>query len=496
MKHLLTYILLVVFVYSCKQEGGSKTEAKGGLEKLSYTLYSDRSELFVEFKPLVVGQTSTFATHLTILGENFLPVTEGKVTVSFILGDKGLRNSANSPTSPGIFRLAIQPEQEGVGRLVFDIITKEFSDQFIIENIRVNKDLETALSNQPVKENASDISFLKEQAWKVPFANAPVLKQTIYDVIKTTGEIQSAPGDEITIASRSNGIVKYEGNNNVIGSAVKAGQPMFQITGGEIAFENIEASRQSAAAELSSAKTEFERASALIKDKLITQSEFQQAKLRFEQAQINLNNLNRNYISGKKLSSPINGFIKNILVSEGQYVSAGQPLATITKNQQMILRADVSLKDAEKINSISQANFTLLQNKQSYNTKELNGKIVSAGKTTGSNQPFIPVHFNIDTRPGMLPGSFAEVYLQTSPIEGALVIPQSAIIEEQGNMYVFVQTGGESFQKREIKIGVNDGKNLQVLSGITEGERIVVKGGYQIKLAQASGALPAHGHEH
>jgi RND family efflux transporter MFP subunit len=271
---------------------------------------------------------------------------------------------------------------------------------------------------------------------------------------------------------------------------------MFTVTGGEIPFENVEAAKQTARAELASAKNEYTRVSELIKDKLITQAEFQNAKLRYEQAQITLNTLGRNYSGGKSLSSTINGFIKNIMVSEGQFVTAGQPLATITKNQRLILKADVSLKDADKINSIQEANFTIIQNKQSYNTKELNGKVLAVGKTTAGNSPFIPIHFQIDSKPGMLPGSFAEVFLKTTPINDALVIPVSAFVEEQGIFYVYVQTEGESFQKRELKLGANDGQKVQVLSGVAEGERVVTKGGYQIKLSQASGALPAHGHEH
>jgi cobalt-zinc-cadmium efflux system membrane fusion protein len=497
MKYLLTICLLAVGIIGCNQKAAKEEAPEEGLQALAYTLYSGKSELFVEFKPLVVGQTSKFAAHLTILGENFLPYTEGTVTVSFIQDGKGIKNTANAPSSPGIFRLALQPAQAGMGKLVFDIQTAAFTDQFIIDSIPVFADEKTAIAAQPKEAAGSDISYLKEQAWKVEFANAAVIKETMYDVIKTTGEIQSAPGDEVTIAAKSNGIVKFVGNNNVTGSAIRSGQTMFNITGGEIAFENVDAAKQTARAELATAKAEFTRTSELIKDKLITQAEFQNAKLRYEQAQITLNNLGRNYSAGgKSLSSPINGFIKNIMVSEGQFVSAGQPLATITKNQRLVLKADVSLKDADKINSIQEANFTIIQNKQSYNTKELNGKVLAIGKTTASNSPFIPVHFQIDSKPGMLPGSFAEVFLKTTPINDALVIPVSALVEEQGIFYVYVQTEGESFQKRELKLGANDGQKVQVLSGVAEGERVVIKGGYQIKLSQASGALPAHGHEH
>ena len=88
------------------------------------------------------------------------------------------------------------------------------------------------------------------------------------------------------------------------------------------------------------------------------------------------------------------------------------------------------------------------------------------------------------------------MYLQTTPIYNALAIPETALIEEQGVFYVYVQTAGESFQKREVKTGASDGKSIQILSGITAGERVVDKGAYQIKLATMSGTMPAHGHEH
>jgi multidrug efflux pump subunit AcrA (membrane-fusion protein) len=69
-------------------------------------------------------------------------------------------------------------------------------------------------------------------------------------------------------------------------------------------------------------------------------------------------------------------------------------------------------------------------------------------------------------------------------------------MEEQGSYFCYVQTEGESFQKRELRIGGNDGQYVQVLSGVAEGERVVTKGAYNIKLSTAAGTLPAHGHEH
>ena len=134
----LSMFLLVVM--GCKQnashEHGHEHEASG-LEPLAYTLYSDKTELFVEFKPLTVGEISNFATHLTILGDNFLPVTKGRVTVSLIVGDDGLKSVADSASSPGIFRLALKPNKVGIGKLVFDIVTDSYTDKIVIENVNL-----------------------------------------------------------------------------------------------------------------------------------------------------------------------------------------------------------------------------------------------------------------------------------------------------------------------------------------------------------------------
>ena len=77
-----------------------------------------------------------------------------------------------------------------------------------------------------------------------------------------------------------------------------------------------------------------------------------------------------------------------------------------------------------------------------------------------------------------------------------MVISKSALMQDYSLNYVYVQTGGESFEKREVKLGVDDGFNVQILSGVTEGEWVVTEGAYQIKMASMSSTIPAHGHEH
>jgi cobalt-zinc-cadmium efflux system membrane fusion protein len=88
------------------------------------------------------------------------------------------------------------------------------------------------------------------------------------------------------------------------------------------------------------------------------------------------------------------------------------------------------------------------------------------------------------------------LYIETQHTEDGVAIPDSAIVEEGGQPVAFVQVSGETFQKRELTLGIRDGNWVQVLSGVTEGERVVTKGAMAIRLASASSVIPAHGHAH
>lgn len=491
----------MVALWSCKQnttDDHGHEHNSSGLEPLAYTIYSDKLELFVEFKPLVVGSTSKFATHLTVLGEEFKALSEGEVTVSLITGDKGLRASIDTASSPGIFRLALNPKKVGTGKLVFDIITQNFTDQIVINNVKIYPDEETALKNQITVSGGDEISYLKEQAWKVPFANMPIVKTTYNNVIKTSGIVVSVPGDEAVVSAKSDGIVRFTHKNLTVGLPIKAGTPMFTISGGGVAQGNIDASYQQAKATYQQAKVNYERAKELVKDQIISQREYMDAQLAYENAQTTYNMVSSNYNVGlgQTNSASISGYITNIMVAEGQFVSAGTPLASISQNKKLLLQANVSQKYFNQLPTITASNFKVAGNETVFNTQDLNGRVVSYGRNVTPGAGFVPLMFEVDNKNGLFPGSIVEFYLKSATIPNAIVIPISALIEEQGNFYVYVQTGGESFEKREVKIGENNGEKVQVFSGLTEGERIVNKGAYQIKLSTASGTMPAHGHEH
>ncbi len=494
-------IVISVIAFSCTNEHGhshahDEHDHAIEAEALAYTVWTKKTELFVEFKPLIVGQTSTFAAHFSDM-KGFKSINQGSVTVSLIKNGKGIRHTVDAPSSPGIFRPALHPKEKGVYQLVFDIQTDELSDKIVLDSVFVYENINRAISANPSEPEGNEISFLKEQAWKIDFAIEQIKQEPIQQVIKTSGVIETMPGDESIIIAKTSGIVLFNTGSTFIGNEVVSKEQLFTISGKGMTDNNIESRFAISETEFEKASTDYERGKKLVREKIISQKAFDELKSIFDIAKTKHNTIVANYGNGgHQIKAPFVGYIKDILVNEGQFVQNGEPLAILAKNKKLMLRADVSQNYFKDLALVNSANFKTSYDPSVYSIEEFNGKLMSYGKNVSSQSNYIPVYFEIDNKEELLPGSYLDVFLKTKSIENALVVSKSAIMEDYENYYVYVQTAGESFEKRDVTIGVKDGKRVQLLSGVNEGEWIVTKGAYQIKVASMSSTIPAHGHSH
>ena len=342
-------------------------------------------------------------------------------------------------------------------------------------------------------KHSDEIIFPKAQAAKTTFEVREIQPASFNQVVKTTGQVLAAPGDEAVIVATSNGVVSFSSNKLTEGTKVQKGQSLFQISSKDIAegdyYTKVKATYEAA-------KASYDRAEALVKDKIISQKEFESTKLEFENAKTAYNAVSNNKTAkGVSVNASINGHMKNILVKEGEYITVGQPLATVSQNQRLVLRAEVSQRYYNAMQSVKSANFKTPYDNKVYSLEDLNGRLLSFGKTSNENSFFIPVSFEFDNKGEVIPGSFVEVYLISSPIENTLSIPVSALTNEMGIYYVYVQIDEEGYRKQEVALGANNGKEVQIIKGLHPGDRVVTQGAYQVKMASASGAIP-HGHSH
>jgi RND family efflux transporter MFP subunit len=496
---LIAALLIAVALTGCTRNSNVPEDEHAHDEKLQLTAYSNDFEVFSEATPFVVGQPSDILAHFSFL-KNFKPLENGSVTASLITGTEGVRQTLEQPTRPGIFRFSLQPATSGTGKLVFDIKTPEGTSQIVVPNIKIYTDAHDAQHEAAdvAASGSNGVIFTKEQSWKVDFATDEVRKEPFGQIIRATGQIQPSQGDERIINAKTGGLVLFPGDNVVDGKAVGAGQALFTIDGSGMADNNLSVRYADAESEYNRAKTEYERKRELAKERIVSGSDLLKAQTEFANAEANYNNLRRNFSSGRQtVSSPIGGFITRVLVRNGQYAEAGQPVLVVSQNRALFIKAELQPKYFDILGSIKSATIRMLDNNRTYTLEELSGRVLSYGKSVDIGNPLIPLIFQVNNKAGFLPGSFVEIYIKTQTNAQAFTVPNESIVEEMGNYFVYVQLTPEFFEKRSVKKGITDGIRTEITEGVSEGERVVSKGAILVKLAQAAGAVDAHsGHVH
>lgn len=505
MKYLFISIIIMIGLIfglgSCQNSNHNHDEedahvhSSSDLEPISNIVRSDKTELFVEFPPLVVGEKSKFITHLTNL-TNHKAIDDCMVIVRLWDANKKIAEGGSRALKPGIYIPEFIPEKHGIFRLEFSLKSNNLSDTLSIQNVQVYTDIETAELENEVKVNTDEISFTKEQAWKIEFAAKAVSRESIFDIIHTSGEILSAKGENKIVSTKNRGTILYKSPNLQEGREVRSGEILFNLNSAGLLDSNLEERYQVAKAKLERTKSDYDRSQILVDQKIIGKNEFERRKMEYEISKAEFQTINQGFTKGgKMIKASMSGILKNIYVSDGQYVGEGTALVEISSSRKLILEADVSQQYFSKITAIKSAKFKTPYHDEVQSIEDYNGKLVSYGKMM-DEEGFIPILFELDNKGALLPGSFVEIFVQTNQIDDVLVVPNSAIMQDYNAQYVYVQTGGESFEKRELELGITDGERTQVLSGINEGEWIVTEGAYQIKIASMSSTIPSHGHSH
>ncbi|MBD5304005.1 MAG: efflux RND transporter periplasmic adaptor subunit [Bacteroides sp.] len=346
-------------------------------------------------------------------------------------------------------------------------------------------------------ENPNLVYFPKSQSSTVDFATEQVARRPFGEVVRTMALVEPSNGDERVVVAKASGIVHLAGDKVVEGKSVSGGETLFTIDAAAMADNNLSVKLSEAESTYQYAKKEYERRADLVKDKIVSESDFQNSRAEYEKAKANYEALRKGFSGGKSAgSAPISGFIKKVYVRNGEYVEAGAPLASVSQNRNLYIRAEISPRKSAGLRNISGATIKNPVDGKVYTLGELNGSMVSVGRGADAENPLVPVVFQVANSADFVPGTFVEMFITSGEGE-ALTAPVSALVEEMGNYFMFVEKEPEHYEKRQVTVGKSDGRNVQLLSGVKEGETIVSKGAVLVKLAQASGKLDAHaGHVH
>lgn len=356
-----------------------------------------------------------------------------------------------------------------------------------------NHDHEAEIHAEEKTAHSDEIVLTPEKA-KAAGVEAEVVHPGAFrEVIQAGGQILSAQGQEATVVAASSGVVSF---SRKIAEGIEVGQGSELLS---VSAEHIQEGDPVRKAKVAyeKAKEEYERAEKLVGSQIVSQKEFAALREAYQNARLTYEALLPSK-SGKGVAvkAPIGGFVKNCLVKEGDYVTVGQPLMTVTQMRRLVLKADVSERYYAQLPRIVSANFKTPYNNKVYCLENLGGKVLSFGKSSGDMSYYVPVTFEFDNRGDMVPGAFVEVFLLSGERQGVISLPESALTEEQGLYFVYLKLDDECYKKQEVQLGTSNGERVEILSGLKDGDTVVTRGAIHVKLAAASNAIPAHSHNH
>lgn len=338
------------------------------------------------------------------------------------------------------------------------------------------------------------IHFTAQQAEMAGLQVERLGRAPFSEVIRVSGQVSTAQGDESAIVARTSGVVNFMRDHLSEGSEVRQGEVLARVSAEGIAGGDAISQSQLA---LANARAAYERAQRLVEDSLLSRKEFERIEMEYHSAQLAAQ-AGHEGKGGATVNSPLKGFVKQVLVRQGEYVEVGQVIATVTKSCNLQLRAEVPEKHFARLSHVRSANFKMGYDNVARSLDEMGGHLVAVGKSADEGSAYIPVTFEFANTGSVVPGSFADIWLIMQPRQGVLTLPISALSEAQGVFYAYAQLDeADEYERRELRLGASDGIRVEVLSGLSEGDIVVTQGVSQLRMAGAAGVIPeAHNHSH
>ncbi|MBI5762972.1 MAG: efflux RND transporter periplasmic adaptor subunit [Planctomycetes bacterium] len=548
MKKTLVALSLILAGFSggisCTRDS-TESSSDAEPEAVSLTLFTSKIELFMEYQPLIRGEARKFVSHFTVLatGEpvrsgtlKFEGVYENGQTVSF---------RSEGPARDGLFTPVHTFDRPGKIKARFLVDSPQITESidlgvFVVYASRSDALAATSAVSEP--EPTGAIPFLMEQQWKIGMLLATVGERSLVERLHCSGDIVTAIDRSADVRTPIAGRLLAPRGRPLprLGDTVKAGDLLAVIEPTTPSLNetatyamdlrtkavSIQRDIDDALAQINFARREHARLTGLHsqgvssarelyeveRDLALAESQHNAAmamKAKYDEAADELDvfleaarkpnpDRPRHDPLRIQLSSPISGVVVAAAHVEDEQLNGNDRLFGIVDLNRVWVATHVSEFDLSKLpkNRNAQVVPAAFPDRRidvlSAGGKEIHlGSIVESATRTATLYFEIP-NPNNDLRAGLL----VDVYLETTRIEKAIAVPESAIVHDNGIPIAFVLLEGERCQQRELELGIRDSGFVEVRRGLAVGERIVARGAQAVKISSKSGAAFGHGHVH
>jgi len=179
-------------------------------------------------------------------------------------------------------------------------------------------------------------------------------------------------------------------------------------------------------------------------------------------------------VSYAQIRSPINGVVTDRPLYAGEVASPGTPLLTVMDTSSVVARMSMSLSQAKDVKVGDEATVTTAESDE-----PVTGKVITVSPAVDPNTTTVQVWVQVDNKDGALrAGASARVAITVATIDGAILIPAIAVLpSDEGGTMVLTIDDKEVAHAKPVTVGAREGDQVQVVSGLEAGEKVVTVGG-------------------
>jgi membrane fusion protein (multidrug efflux system) len=300
----------------------------------------------------------------------------------------------------------------------------------------------------------------------VAVVTAPVQQKPIAVRIEALGTAHANEAVDIT-SKAGNKVIDVRFDE---GQWVRRGAVLVELDGAQ-----DRADLAAAEAALAESRSAYERGRGLFTQQALSQSQLEQieATLKGNAARVASAEAR---VADTVIRAPFDGRVGLRRVSVGALVSPGAIITTLDDTRTMKIDFDVP----ETFLAILKPGLAVAAKSVAYPGESFDGAVESVDSRVDPVTRSIRVRARLPNPKGFLrPGMFLTVVVSREPLPG-LVVPEQALVPERGEVYVFVVTDGLAI-RRVVKIGRRSPGEVEILTGVAAGERVVIEGTQQIR---------------
>jgi RND family efflux transporter MFP subunit len=312
----------------------------------------------------------------------------------------------------------------------------------------------------------ADVAFTQRKVDKIPVATETVSKGILSENVVATGTLEAS--EVLNLVSETQGkiikIYKEKGDRVACGDIIA-----------KVDDEVISANVLTAEANYAQFEKDVERLTRLSGENAVTKRDLEQATIGLKKAKADLITA-RKALSNTSIKSPISGYINSDFITEGQLLGGGSPVCEIVNNNQLKLNIKVSEREAYKV----KVGQNVVVRLTVFPDKKFNGHIASIAEKADAAMKFnVEIILANNGNTHLRSGLYAEAELPVKN-EEQFIINKISIIGSMENPEVFVVKNDKAV-KRQLVIGQSNDKQVEVLSGLNEGEKVIVSGQLNLK---------------